>query len=74
MKHYLNKKMPFAKDSMFLFDFLKISFVCFRDINFIFSEVDKHIAEGDLITKLNLSALPTLFDHFVKLLNILVSF
>ncbi|OVA03160.1 Glycosyl transferase [Macleaya cordata] len=37
-------------------------------INDIFSEVDKHIEEGTLISQLNMSALPSLYDHIVKLI------
>ncbi|OAY54872.2 callose synthase 3 isoform X1 [Manihot esculenta] len=37
-------------------------------INFIFSEVDKHIEDGTLISEYNMSALPSLCNHFVKLI------
>ncbi|KAK6925713.1 1,3-beta-glucan synthase subunit FKS1-like, domain-1 [Dillenia turbinata] len=37
-------------------------------INFIFSEVDKHIEAGDLIREYKMSALPSLYKHFVKLI------
>ena len=43
-------------------------------INFIFSEVKKHIDQGDLIREYNMSALPLLYDHFVKLIKYLVIF
>ncbi|PON48810.1 Glycosyl transferase [Parasponia andersonii] len=41
-------------------------------INFIFSEVDKHIGAGDLLTDFKMSALPTLYEHFVKLIKLLL--
>nr|QUE41922.1 callose synthase 3 [Fragaria x ananassa] len=40
-------------------------------IEYIFSEVDKHIEEGDLIREFNMSALPSLYDHFVRLIDFL---
>lgn len=43
-----------------------------RVIEYIFSEVDKHIAEDDLLTEYQLSALPSLYDLFVKLVKYLV--
>lgn len=43
-------------------------------INFIFSEVDKHIEDGTLISEYNMSALPSLCNHFVKLIAYLVVF
>ncbi|KAL4565116.1 hypothetical protein LXL04_029201 [Taraxacum kok-saghyz] len=42
-------------------------------IDDIFSKVDKHIEEGDLVRELNMHALPILFDHIVKLINYLLS-
>lgn len=47
--------------------------ISFRVIEYIFSEVDKHISAGDLITEYNLSALPSLYDLFIKLIKFLVS-
>ncbi|KAA8549605.1 hypothetical protein F0562_001377 [Nyssa sinensis] len=41
-------------------------------IEFIFSEVDKHILEGTLISDYKMSALPNLYDHFVKLIKYLL--
>ncbi|KAF2314493.1 hypothetical protein GH714_026964 [Hevea brasiliensis] len=41
-------------------------------IDFIFSEVDKHIDEGTLISEYRMSALPSLYDHFVKLIKYLL--
>ncbi|KAL5719463.1 Callose synthase 3 [Ranunculus cassubicifolius] len=38
----------------------------------IFDEVDKHIEGETLITELKMSALPGLYDHFVKLIKILL--
>ena len=38
----------------------------------IFSEVDKHIDEGDLLSEYKMSALPSLYEHFVKLITYLV--
>ncbi|XP_057515200.1 callose synthase 3-like [Amaranthus tricolor] len=38
----------------------------------IFNEVEKHIDEGDLVTEYKMSALPSLYDHFVKLMNCLL--
>ncbi|XP_038696263.1 callose synthase 3 [Tripterygium wilfordii] len=40
-------------------------------IEFIFSEVDKRIEEGNLLSEYKMSALPSLYDHFVKLIKIL---
>ncbi|KDP44404.1 hypothetical protein JCGZ_19419 [Jatropha curcas] len=37
-------------------------------INTLFTEVDKHIEEGTLISECKMSALPSLYDHFVKLI------
>ncbi|XP_059628840.1 callose synthase 3 [Cornus florida] len=41
-------------------------------IEYIFSEVDKHIGEGNLISEFKMSALPSLYEHFVKLINFLL--
>ncbi|KAK1390765.1 1,3-beta-glucan synthase [Heracleum sosnowskyi] len=41
-------------------------------IDYIFSEVDKHIESGDLISEYKMSALPSLYDHLVKLIKYLV--
>uniref|UniRef100_A0AAU6MVC4 1,3-beta-glucan synthase n=1 Tax=Paeonia lactiflora TaxID=35924 RepID=A0AAU6MVC4_PAELC len=54
-----------------------IKFLVLRDhekrvIDFIFSEVDKHIEEGNLISEFKMSALPSLSDHFVKLIKYLL--
>ncbi|KAK4855721.1 hypothetical protein QYF36_010219 [Acer negundo] len=38
----------------------------------IFSEVDKHIEAGDLISEYKMSALPSLYDLFVKLIKYLL--
>ncbi|KAH6789679.1 callose synthase 1 [Perilla frutescens var. frutescens] len=40
-------------------------------INEIFSKVDHHIEEGNLLLELNMSALPNLYDQFVQLIEIL---
>ncbi|XP_043691872.1 callose synthase 3-like isoform X2 [Telopea speciosissima] len=40
-------------------------------INVIFSEVDKHIEADTLIKELKMSALPSLYEHFVKLITYL---
>ncbi|XP_052173079.1 callose synthase 3 [Diospyros lotus] len=40
-------------------------------IEYIFSEVDKHIEEGNLLSEYKMSALPSLYDHFVKLITYL---
>ncbi|XP_011086981.1 callose synthase 1 [Sesamum indicum] len=37
----------------------------------IFSKVDHHIEEGDLLRELNMSALPSLYDNFVQLIEYL---
>ncbi|KAL3380823.1 hypothetical protein AABB24_001141 [Solanum stoloniferum] len=37
----------------------------------IFSKVDEHIAEGNLIKEFNMSALPTLYEQFVRLIDFL---
>lgn len=44
----------------------------FRVINDILSKVDKHIEQGNLVSGLNMSALPDLFDQVVKLIKCLV--
>ncbi|KAJ8759965.1 hypothetical protein K2173_010821 [Erythroxylum novogranatense] len=41
-------------------------------IDFIFSKVDEHIKADDLISEYNMSALPSLYDHFVKLIKYLL--
>ena len=41
-------------------------------MNNIFGRVDEHIKKGDLLTELNMSALPSLYDRFVKLIEFLV--
>ncbi|XP_062171456.1 callose synthase 3 [Alnus glutinosa] len=41
-------------------------------IEFIFSEVDNHIVEGDLLSIYKMSALPSLYDLFVKLIKYLL--
>ncbi|GFY98956.1 glucan synthase-like 12 [Actinidia rufa] len=41
-------------------------------IDDIFSEVDRHIEAGDLLTEYQMSALPSLYDHFVKLIKYLL--
>ncbi|KAK2977668.1 hypothetical protein RJ640_015665 [Escallonia rubra] len=41
-------------------------------IDDIFTEVDKHVEEGNLILEYKMSALPSLYDHFVKLIKYLV--
>lgn len=38
----------------------------------LFSKVDEHIEKGDLIPEFNMSALPSLYDHFVQLIEYLV--
>ncbi|GAV73698.1 LOW QUALITY PROTEIN: Glucan_synthase domain-containing protein/DUF605 domain-containing protein/FKS1_dom1 domain-containing protein, partial [Cephalotus follicularis] len=38
----------------------------------IFTEVDKRIEEGQLISEYKMSALPNLYDHFVKLIKYLM--
>ncbi|WCJ32414.1 glucan synthase-like 12 [Euphorbia peplus] len=42
-------------------------------IDFIFKEVENHINEGNLILEYKMSALPSLYDHFVKLITYLLS-
>ncbi|CAN4114063.1 unnamed protein product [Withania somnifera] len=41
-------------------------------IEYIFSEVDKHIEAGDLISEFKMSALPNLYELFVKLIKYLI--
>ncbi|CAN4089719.1 unnamed protein product [Withania somnifera] len=41
-------------------------------IEYIFSEVDKHIEAGDLISEFKMSALPSLYELFVKLIKFLL--
>ncbi|GMP54213.1 hypothetical protein CsSME_00019446 [Camellia sinensis var. sinensis] len=38
-------------------------------IEYILTEVDKHIEEGKLLTEYNMGGLPSLYDHFVKLIK-----
>lgn len=45
----------------------------FRVIEYIFAEVEKHIEEGTLIKEYKMSALPSLYEHFVKLIKYLVN-
>ncbi|XP_028060638.1 callose synthase 3-like [Camellia sinensis] len=40
-------------------------------IEYILTEVDKHIEEGKLLTEYNMGGLPSLYDHFVKLIKFL---
>ncbi|KAI3444935.1 hypothetical protein Pfo_001600 [Paulownia fortunei] len=40
-------------------------------INEIFSKVDHHIEQGDLLLEFNMSALPSLYDQFVQLIEYL---
>ncbi|KAL0389397.1 UNVERIFIED_CONTAM: Callose synthase 3 [Sesamum calycinum] len=42
-------------------------------IEYIFSEVDKHIEEDDLLTEYKMSALPSLYELFVKLVKYLLA-
>ncbi|KAI3793712.1 hypothetical protein L1987_36333 [Smallanthus sonchifolius] len=42
-------------------------------INDIFAEVDKHIDDGNLVRDFNMSALPILYDHVVKLIKYLLT-
>ncbi|KAK9061500.1 hypothetical protein SSX86_018682 [Deinandra increscens subsp. villosa] len=42
-------------------------------INDIFTEVDKHIEDGSIVRDFNMSALPILYDHVVKLINYLLT-
>lgn len=54
---------------------MPLSHYCFmhiRVINDLFAKVDDHIEKGSLITDLNMSALPTLYDKFIDLIKILV--
>lgn len=44
-----------------------------RVINEIFTKVDEHILEDNLLTELNMSALPNLYEHSVKLIEYLVN-
>ncbi|GKV51456.1 hypothetical protein SLEP1_g58112 [Rubroshorea leprosula] len=41
-------------------------------IKHIFREVDQHLVDGNLTSEFNMSALPTLYDHFVKLIKFLL--
>ncbi|ESR59155.1 callose synthase 3 [Citrus sinensis] len=43
-----------------------------RVIDDIFSEVDRHIEAGNLISEYKMSSLPSLYDHFVKLIKYLL--
>lgn len=46
----------------------------FRVIEYIFSEVDKHIEADDLTSEFKLNALPSLCEQFVELIKYLVKF
>lgn len=46
----------------------------YRVINQIFAEVDDHIDKDTLITDLKMSALPSLYHQFVRLIKLLVNF
>lgn len=39
----------------------------------LFSEIDKHIEADDLVKEFKMSALPSLYEHFVSLISYLVS-
>ncbi|GLU19453.1 hypothetical protein SLE2022_357040 [Rubroshorea leprosula] len=41
-------------------------------IEHIFREVDQHLVDGNLISEFKMSALPTLYDQFVKLIEFLL--
>ncbi|KAJ6325907.1 hypothetical protein OIU78_013073 [Salix suchowensis] len=41
-------------------------------IDVIFKDIDRHIIEGNLISDYKMSALPFLYDHFVKLIKCLL--
>ncbi|KAL7218678.1 hypothetical protein ACSBR2_011861 [Camellia fascicularis] len=41
-------------------------------IEYILTEVDKHIEEGKLLTEYKMGGLPSLYDHFVKLIKYLL--
>ncbi|KAK1356318.1 hypothetical protein POM88_049574 [Heracleum sosnowskyi] len=43
-----------------------------RLFEYIFCEVDKHFEAGDLLIEYKMSALPSLYDHFVKLIKYLL--
>uniref|UniRef100_A0A2P2MMM1 1,3-beta-glucan synthase n=1 Tax=Rhizophora mucronata TaxID=61149 RepID=A0A2P2MMM1_RHIMU len=43
-----------------------------RAIEYIFEGVQKHIDSGDLISEYKMFAIPSLYDHFVKLVKILL--
>lgn len=42
-------------------------------ITYIFDEVDKHIQDEDLITEYRMTALPSLYGHFVNLMDFLLA-
>lgn len=48
--------------------------IIFSIIDEIFSKVDHHIEQGDLIQEFNMSNLPSLYDNFVQLIEYLVNF
>lgn len=64
-------KVLYCFSNKLIFMFVMLGF--FRVIEYIFSEVDKHIEAGDLISEYKMSALPSLYDHFVKLIKYLVN-
>ncbi|KAL6976740.1 Callose synthase 3 [Sarracenia purpurea var. burkii] len=41
-------------------------------IEYIFLEVDKHVEDGDLLIEYKMSFLPSLYDHFVRLIKYLL--
>lgn len=51
---------------------LSISFCICSVINNIFDQVEEHINSNSLIADFNMTALPDLYDHFVKLIKHLV--
>lgn len=72
-KHTIQNYSRSICESIILSNHLPL-FDDFRVINEIFSKVDQHIEEGNLLQELNMSALPYLYDQFVQLIKLLVMF
>lgn len=40
----------------------------------MFDEVEKNISDGTLVSELDITALPSLYEHYVKLINYLAKY
>ena len=64
--------VPWAKLFLFKVTCLYLITMHIRVIDHLFAQVDQHIEKGTLLTELNLSALPSLYDKFIDLIKKLV--